>query len=274
MLKASLKHRNYVENTGYNGEDITPKRWRIIRTDENLKHQKILLLVRDINGLVTKVEVSHMLNYPGGPAIVQDFIDASTSLRGEDYNARNGTMATTGRLKQEVCGQTISRVTRTNEVHARAFAAANCAMRDYCNSVHPEIVAEIDDAMEKLGVTVCDLMGGSKGLAPSGDISIDLGNESHNDVYDLCRAISTWVEVVEGKATGWYYLMPNVSIDGDPRPVAIELGTGVTIAWDGRIVSHCSSKPTPNPDGEEGNSVHGCFLGVSCTRKYGHGINK
>ena len=58
--------------------------------------------------------------------------------------------------------------------------------------------------------------------------------------------------------------MPNVSIDDDPRPVAIEPGAGITIVWDGGIVSHCSSKPQVG----EGNSVHDCFLGVSCPNKY------
>ena len=268
-LAKSKKHRNYVEHTSYDGRKISDKNWRTISIKENLKHQKLLFNVQNLDGTFSVVEVSHMSNYSGGDDICRNFRDASTLLRKDDYNARDRTMAALGRLKQPVNGQVISRVTRTNEGHAEAFASANRAMREYCSSVHPELVAEIDEAMGKLGVVVCDEMGGSGGLAPSGDISINLGNESHNDVYDLCRAVSTWVEVEVGDATGWYYLMPNVSIDGDPRPVAIELGTGVTIVWDGRIVAHCSSKPTVG----EGNSVHGCFLGVSCTNKYGHGIN-
>ena len=58
-------------------------------------------------------------------------------------------------------------------------------------------------------------------------------------------------------AKGWYFLMPNVTVEGDPRPVAIELFTGACIVWDGRIISHCSSVSLPG----RCNAVYGNFFG-------------
>jgi len=49
-----------------------------------------------------------------------------------------------------------------------------------------------------------------------------------------------WVEENSGSATEWYFLLPNVSIDGS-KGVAIKLGTGVVIEWNGKLLRHCTS---------------------------------
>lgn len=85
--------------------------------------------------------------------------------------------------------------------------------------------------------------------------SENLMNSAHFDVNDTSRCIATFTEQKVGEASGWYFILPNVTIDGK-RGIAIELHHGVTVAWDGRVIWHCSSVSDIKPD----NSVHGTFV--------------
>ena len=75
--------------------------------------------------------------------------------------------------------------------------------------------------------------------------SYDLVNVAHIDKGDACPGMATWVETIPGKATDWYFVLPNVVLDGRPNKTArgtiIKLQHGVSIAWDGRILHHCST---------------------------------
>jgi len=86
------------------------------------------------------------------------------------------------------------------------------------------------------------------------DMSINLGNSSHFDVNDASQGFSLWTEEVPGCGENWYFVLPNVHglrPDGRTkfRGMAVKLGHGVAISWDGRVIRHCSSVSCP--DGKE-----------------------
>lgn len=91
------------------------------------------------------------------------------------------------------------------------------------------------------------------------DLSFNLGNSSHYDVNDASQAYSVWLEDCPGKGTNWYFILPNlcgVRPDGTPfSGVAVKLGYGVAISWDGRVVRHCTS--VSKPDGDQNGFVDG-----------------
>ena len=62
--------------------------------------------------------------------------------------------------------------------------------------------------------------------------SVDLLNAAHVDYNDNGCSISTWTENHIGCATGWYFIMPNVTTDGS-KGIVIALRHGVSISWDG-----------------------------------------
>ena len=89
------------------------------------------------------------------------------------------------------------------------------------------------------------------------DLSFDLGNSSHYNVNDASQVYSCWMEEMLGHGENWYFVMPNVEgkrPDGTKyRGLAIKLGHGIAISWDGRVVRHCTSVSCP--DGLDGGYV-------------------
>ena len=89
------------------------------------------------------------------------------------------------------------------------------------------------------------------------DLSCNLGNSSHFDVNDASQGYSCWTEEMLGWGENWYFVMPNVEgkrPDGtEYRGLAIKLGHGIAISWDGRVVRHCTSVSCP--DGLESGYV-------------------
>jgi hypothetical protein len=99
------------------------------------------------------------------------------------------------------------------------------------------------------------------------DTSVNLGNSSHIDFNDASQGYGVWTEKIPFLCRNWYYIMPNVygmrphqvSPDGGQKPgepfagLAIKLGHGVAISWDGRVIRHCTS--LSHPDGWEGQRV-------------------
>lgn len=86
------------------------------------------------------------------------------------------------------------------------------------------------------------------------DMSVDLGNSSHYDVNDASQGYSVWTEEMLGLGQNWYFVLPNVHglrPDGKTkfRGMAVKLGHGVAISWDGRVIRHCTSVSCP--DGKE-----------------------
>ena len=82
-----------------------------------------------------------------------------------------------------------------------------------------------------------------------------LVNATHYDVDDKTISIATWTELDIGKATKWYFILPNVTRDGC-KGIAINLSNGMTIVWDGQTIFHCLTV------GDVGmaNNLYGTFL--------------
>ena len=89
------------------------------------------------------------------------------------------------------------------------------------------------------------------------DMSVNLGNSSHLDVNDASQAFSVWLEEMLGRGENWFFVLPNVH---GVRPImengrkkwipfkgmAVKLGHGVAISWDGRKIRHCTSVSCPD----------------------------
>jgi hypothetical protein len=78
------------------------------------------------------------------------------------------------------------------------------------------------------------------------DLSINLANASHYDVWDASQGFSIWTEDFPGSTKNWYFVLPNLwgnfpDSDREYRGVAIKLTHGVLISWDGRLIRHCTS---------------------------------
>ena len=82
-------------------------------------------------------------------------------------------------------------------------------------------------------------------------------NAAHVDCNDKSMSLSTWVEEKPGTATGWAFILPNVTRDGK-KAIAIKLCHGRSIEWDGRLIRHCS---TLGSKGTE-NNVYGYYNGA------------
>ncbi len=85
-------------------------------------------------------------------------------------------------------------------------------------------------------------------------MSVNLGNSSHFDVHDASQGFSVWTEDFPGCGANWFFVVPNVhglKSDGVTkfRGLAVKLGHGVAISWDGRVIRHCTS--VSHPDGME-----------------------
>ena len=102
------------------------------------------------------------------------------------------------------------------------------------------------------------------------DMSVNLGNSSHFDVHDASQGYSVWTEEIRGLGANWYFVMPNLhGTRPDGRTfagIAIRLGHGVAISWDGRVIRHCTSLSMP--DGIDGKRVGG---GKKCFKNHLYG---
>ena len=85
------------------------------------------------------------------------------------------------------------------------------------------------------------------------DMSVDLGNSSHFDVNDASQAFSVWLEEMVGHGENWYFVLPNVhgvrleqGKQIEFQGMAVKLGHGVAISWDGRKIRHCTSVSCPD----------------------------
>lgn len=75
------------------------------------------------------------------------------------------------------------------------------------------------------------------------DVSRNLGNAMHVDA-DGWRCFAVWgSDRPYGTSDGWFLLFPRHS-------VAIALGNGTWVSWNGRLQPHCSSVPSVAPDDE------------------------
>ena len=97
-------------------------------------------------------------------------------------------------------------------------------------------------------------------------MSRDLGNSSHIDSGDESVGIATWVEEICDRAQNWFFLLPSTTLTDDPsKAVVIKLSHGLTIAWDGKVLHHCTSVTDTGDD----NHVYGNYIGKSKARTLG-----
>jgi hypothetical protein len=158
-----------------------------------------------------------------------------------------------------------NKATKEMYVKSKELLVKN-AMTDVCESVakdlgerFPETLESIRQA-EAIGPKCPPLseMGGSNGPGSCIMISKNLGNSVHFDYNDASMSLGVWVEERIGGASNWYFVMPNIRLNGK-LGVVIRLFHGCVISWDGRLIKHCTSVTETG----ESNNVYGCMFG-SC----------
>lgn len=135
----------------------------------------------------------------------------------------------------------------------------------------PQVLAVIRDMESDTGLQPISPMEGDphkkRSVGFTVDMSVNLGNSSHFDVHDASQGYSVWTEEIPGCGANWYFVLPNVhgtrahrrgahgeQLKGEPfEGLAIKLGHGVAISWDGRVIRHCTS--ISQPDGLCGQKV-------------------
>ena len=148
-------------------------------------------------------------------------------------------------------------------IRSSTLPTMNYFMSSFFQSAFPNEFMEIHEGNK--GIQIEKAVGGD-GSLHTFSISCDLGNASHVDSGDESVGISTWVENKPGKAKNWYFILPNTTLLDDPtKAIVIKLSHGLTIAWDGRVIHHCTSI---TDTGEE-NHVYGNFATTSKVRALG-----
>jgi superfamily II DNA helicase RecQ len=120
----------------------------------------------------------------------------------------------------------------------------------------PGVSTNIADAEKKKQQKLCAPM--IHGPGSSIMMSRNLGNASHLDVNDKSYSVTIWAEEKKDLAENWFYVMPNVKYNGS-LGVVVRLSHGTVIAWDGRLIRHCTTVTNVGTD----NNVFGCMFG-SC----------
>ena len=82
-------------------------------------------------------------------------------------------------------------------------------------------------------------------------------NAAHFDVDDTCPGIVTWTIDGEEEPTEWYFVLPNVSLDGNKATI-IRLKHGLSIVIDARLIMHCTSLQLKRKT----DKVYGTFFGT------------
>ena len=136
------------------------------------------------------------------------------------------------------------------------MVAALCCVGRLCC---PDLMHLIKTLDSDSGVPVMSPMDGVGGdwVGRTVHMSVNLGNSSHNGVNDFSQGFAVRTEEKPGKASNWYFILPNVHgtrADGTRfSGLAVRLYHGVAISWDGRVLRHCTS--VSKPDGEDGAKV-------------------
>ena len=118
-------------------------------------------------------------------------------------------------------------------------------LRQACQLAFDEVL----DAFRGKGVGVeaieadPDVPRGKTRVLASGAASSGLSNSGHCDVRDSSRSFSVWTtsdpSIIYAQRRWWFFMPRN--------GLAIELGEGVAVSWDGRWVWHCSAVEDAHP---------------------------
>jgi hypothetical protein len=139
----------------------------------------------------------------------------------------------------------------------------NTFMSDFFHKSFPSEFHEIQ--LGNRGIDIDNSVGGD-GSLHTFSVSCDLGNASHVDSGDESVGISTWVEEKPGTAKNWFFILPNTTLmDDHSKAVVIKLSHGLSIAWNGKVLHHCTSIT----DAGETNHVYGNFTSKSKAKSLG-----
>ena len=83
-------------------------------------------------------------------------------------------------------------------------------------------------------------------------------NAAHLYVDDCCKCIITWTFEEDEHINDFYFILPNVSVDGE-KAIIIRIHHGMSIKIDVRIIMHCSSLVFTNTS----KNMHGTFFGAT-----------
>lgn len=106
-------------------------------------------------------------------------------------------------------------------------------------------------------------MGGGGAALQNAIVSVDLGNALHFDTRDISASLATWASNNGGAIGSWMLVFPNVVMfDGksEYHGLVINLSHGTQVAWDGRLIRHCTAIPAL---GAAGALAISYFIGAS-----------
>lgn len=147
-----------------------------------------------------------------------------------------------------------------NKLHCRI----NILARQIGEVIFPGAVKSIKRVMKQNRKFVPEYLGGTSGVSCEMVQSIDsLVTECHVDL-DISLCFSIW-SMSDNKyanlSKGWYFLLPYTQTEAKGhmyRGIAICLGHGVGIQWDGRSIFHCSTAP----NNQRAKAI-GTFFGIT-----------
>ena len=245
------KKRRYVEDCFHQKVYDTV---RVIGRDRT----NVDLVLRLSNGKTSTVQIRRIQD-DEGEGLRREMMTLCKSLENESGNARQrtkefGEMYTMG-LRDAKNGLMYKPTEGREGMIQRASSLFSEWLERNLLSTYQSITKAEEERMDMVESVF------PKGPGSSMVISMDLGNYAHYDINDRSVSVSLWLEKVRGRAKNWYFILPNVEIDGS-RGAAIELTDGTVISWDGSLVYHCTSVTEVGED----NPVFGCWYGSRSLR--------
>ena len=114
------------------------------------------------------------------------------------------------------------------------------AKKEYSN----RFSAVLKNIISQITGYIPESMGGDLGILHSAMLSVNLANASHKDIRDISMSLGTWVSGSGKQLKNWQLVFPDVIIfkDGtEYHGLIIVLSHGTQVAWDGRVVRHCTA---------------------------------
>ena len=168
--------------------------------------------------------------------LAQSLFDLSTTLIPDKGNCRRnvgdeGEMYALGiRRENETYAPTKKRLAQIGTV---SYMVSRWMKRNL-----PDLFQEIEDAEKAKGNRPSPL---KHGPGVTLVCTKNLANAPHVDPHDTSRSVTFWVQ--DGNAGFWYFIFPNVTVNGK-KGLVVKLRNGIVIEWDGRIIRHCTAKPS------------------------------
>ena len=162
----------------------------------------------------------------------------------------DGQMYVLGDVRDRTSTTTRTRVSALTRKY-RHFLPTICKkVRRVSDELFPGATNAMLDKASDAGVEISPSLGGMDGMSPTVVVSTDLANAPHLDTSDESHSVVYWTESVPGGTDGWYLLFPNILVKRSDKKncskthhgLAIRLFHGAAVAWDGRVLRHCTTK--------------------------------